>query len=242
MNWNNYRKAVDAINFSPDFQERTVALLRQARCEVQRKETYTMKHKKLWKAAVAAACAALLSVSAFAAVQWLTPAQVADAVQEPKIAAAFAEEGAVPMDETQEMGDYLVRLAGTTSGKGLSVLNPDVDHSHTYAVLVAERKDGAPVDMQDITATSVHPLPLVKGHDPLTEEGLYAGVSTSYFVQDGLAYWLIDMEGLEPYAGETVYLAVYQGVAPNMFQMAEDGTFSFKDDYTEPRALFTLSA
>lgn len=240
MNWENYRHAIDSISFSPDFQERTIALLRRTVCGEQKKEKYAMKHKKVWRAAMAVACAAVLTVSAYAAVQWLTPAQVADIMQEPKIAQAFAGEEAVPMNETQETGDYLIHLAGTTSGKGLSVLNPDVEQSHTYAVLLAERKDGAPIGAEDFNASSFHPLPLVKGHDPLKEDSLFSGTSTFSFVQDGLAYWLVDMENLEQYAGETVYLAVYDGVAPTMFQMAEDGSFSFREDYTKLGALFTL--
>lgn len=241
MNWNNYRKAIDSITFSPDFQERTLVLLRQTRHETQKKEMHTMKHKKIWKAAVAVACTLLLSISAYAAVQWLSPSQVADIMQEPKIAQAFAGEEAAPMNETQETGDYLIHLAGTTSGKGLSVLNPDVEQSHTYAVLLAERKDGAPIGAEDFNAASFHPLPLVKGHDPLKEDGLFSGTSTFSFVQDGIAYWLVDMEDLEQYAGETVYLAVYDGIAPTMFQMAEDGSFSFREDYTKLGALFPLS-
>lgn len=240
MNREQYKAAVDSMSFSPDFQARTKALLFRTARGTKKKEMFGMKHKTFWRAAVAVACVALLSISAVAAVRWLTPAQVADTLQEPKLAEAFSAEEAVPMNETHEMGEYLVRLMGTTTGRGLSVLNPEVDQTHTYAVLAAERKDGAPVDFDQFTAASFHVLPVVKGRDPLEATDLYTGVSVGSFAEGGFAYWLVDMEGLAQYAGQPISLAVYQGIAPTMFQMAEDGTVSFKDGYTEPHALFGL--
>lgn len=238
MNWENYRHAIDSISFSPDFQERTIALLRRTVCGEQKKEKYAMKHKKVWRAAMAVACAAVLTVSAYAAVQWLTPAQVADYVKEPGIAEAFSNEDAVLMDETRDVGEYKVHLLGTVSGQGLSVLNPDAEQSHTYVVLAVERQDGSSVTLDEMTGYQL--LPMVAGQDESTAEELFSQRSVTYFELDGKVYWLWDMETLEKYADRTAYLAFYQGIAPSMFTMAEDGSFSIREDSTEPCALFTL--
>lgn len=239
MNWENYRHAIDSISFSADFQDRTKALLRRTVCGEQKKEKYAMKHKKFWRAAVAAACAAVLTVSAYAAVRWLTPAQVADYLEEPGIAEAFSKEDAVLMDETRDVGEYKVHLLGTASGQGLSVLNPDTERSHTYVVLAVERHDGSPVTMDEMTNYQL--LPMVAGQDDNIAAELFNQRSVTYFELDGMVYWLWDMETLEKYADRTAYLAFYQGIAPSMFTMAEDGSFSVREDYADPCALFTLS-
>ena len=75
MNWNDYKKAVDALHLSDDFQERTQELVRrQAQKE---KERIAMKKKDFVRVMAAAAAVALFTVSAYAASRWLSPAQVA---------------------------------------------------------------------------------------------------------------------------------------------------------------------
>lgn len=74
MNKEAYRAQVDAVSFSPDFQDRTMARLKTLARE---KEKQAMK-KANWRTGfVAAAAAALLIVSAYAAVTLLGPKDVA---------------------------------------------------------------------------------------------------------------------------------------------------------------------
>ena len=62
-----------------------------------------------------AAAVALLAVSVSAAVVWLTPAQVAEELDNPALAAAFEGKDAIVLNETQTAGDYTVTLGGLVS-------------------------------------------------------------------------------------------------------------------------------
>ena len=53
---------------------------------------------------LAAAAVALLAVTVSAAVLWLTPAQVAEELNDPMLAEAFQSEAAVILNETQTVG------------------------------------------------------------------------------------------------------------------------------------------
>ena len=86
MNRRDYRAAFDAVDFSADFEERTLQKLAAVR-QASEKEQIIMPMNRVKKTALLiAAAVALLAVSVSAAVVWLTPAQVADRVEEPLLA------------------------------------------------------------------------------------------------------------------------------------------------------------
>ena len=117
MNRQDYRAAFDAVAFSPDFEERTLQRLAAAR-QASEKEQNKMSMNRMKKTALlAAAAAALLAVTVSAAVAWLTPAQVADRVEEPLLAEAFQGDDAIVLDESMTAGDYQITLAGMVSGE-----------------------------------------------------------------------------------------------------------------------------
>ena len=98
MNREAYRAQVDAVSFSPDFQDRTMARLREL---AQEKEKKTMK-KAHWRTGLmAAAAAAVLVVSAYAAVTLLEPRDVAQRAGNEALAAAFESEAAVTVNESR---------------------------------------------------------------------------------------------------------------------------------------------
>ena len=70
MNRKEYRAQVDAVPFSPDFQSRTLERLGEL---AQEKEKKPMKNRSWKTGLVAAAVAAALSVTAYAAVTLLRP-------------------------------------------------------------------------------------------------------------------------------------------------------------------------
>ena len=121
MNWNDYRKAVDAIPLSADFQERTEELVRRtAKIAELEKECISVKKKGFVKAVTIAAAVALLTVSAYAASRWLSPAQVADLHGDPLLSQAFQSEDAVRLDQSVQTENFCVTLAGLVSGENLS--------------------------------------------------------------------------------------------------------------------------
>ena len=239
MNREEYKAAFDQISFSPDFQARTQALLRDCLRESE-KETQKMNFSKPKKLAVLlAAAVALLAVSVSAAL-FLTPADVAARLEDDPLAAAFQSDDAVALNETAASGDYTFTLLGMVSGEDLSALpaeyNGETVRDRTYAVFTVARTDGTPMTEQPNLSYS----PLVAGYHVSAVNGWTLGATCQSFVEDGVAYYLFDTQNLEMFADHTVYFAIYEGSVPNpaLFPMAEDDTLSLAEGVTG--ALFTL--
>lgn len=204
MNRDQYRAQVDALSFSSDFQDRTMARL------AQEKERKPMKKMNLKAVLLAAAVVAAMSVTAYAAIT-LAPRDVAQRAGNEALAAAFEGEDAITVNETKTVGDYNVTLMGLVSGTGLSRVEslPDsVDQDKTYAVLAYARTDGADIteDVPDLTVS-----PLVEGYAPWRLNAWTLGGGVSSFAQEGVLYYLFECDNVEPFADHTVYLAVYPG-------------------------------
>ena len=204
MNREQYRAQVDALSFSSDFQDRTMARL------AQEKERKPMKKMNLKAVLLAAAVVAAMSVTAYAAIT-LAPRDVAQRAGNEALAAAFEGEDAITVNETKTVGDYNVTLMGLVSGTGLSRVEslPDsVDQDKTYAVLAYARTDGADIteDVPDLTVS-----PLVEGYAPWRLNAWTLGGGVSSFAQEGVLYYLFECDNVDPFADNTVYLAVYPG-------------------------------
>ena len=239
MNRRDYRAAFDAVDFSQDFEERTLRKLEAAR-QASEKEQIIMPMNRVKKTALLiAAAVALLAVSVSAAVVWLTPAQVADRVEEPLLAEAFQSEDAIVLDESVTTGDYQITLAGMVSGEDLSVptdYNGEIINDRTYAVFRVARADGEPLtDYPNLSYS-----PLVDGYHVRCVNAWTLGTTTQQFIEDGVIYCLFDCRNLEMFADHPVRFAIYEGGIPNtdLFSMAEDGTISLRESVVG--ALFTL--
>lgn len=210
MNREQYRAQVDALSFSSDFQDRTMARL------AQEKERKPMKKMNLKAVLLAAAVVAAMSVTAYAAIT-LAPRDVAQRTGNEALAAAFEGEEAITVNETKTVGNYNVTLMGLVNGTGLSRVEslPDsVEQDKTYAVLAYARTDGADIteDVPDLTVS-----PLVEGYAPWQLNAWTLGGGVSSFAQEGVLYYLFECDNVEPFADHTVYLAVYPGthIPPN---------------------------
>ncbi len=234
MNAEDYRRAVDAVAFRPDFVPRTLSLL-----EARRKETVPMKTISRKTALIAAALVALLAVSASAALHFLSPGQVARRVGMDALADLFRSADAVPVEQTRQVGDYQVTLLGLVPGAGLADVADGVEAQKTYAVLACARTDGAPItqDTVDLTVT-----PLVEGYAPWRVNAWYLNGSVDTFVQDGTLYTLLACDTVEPFADHTVYLAVYPGAhsvpSAQRFSFSADGAIAYQPG--QEGALFPL--
>lgn len=244
MNRENYRKAFDELSFSADFQERTAALLQTHARELE-KEKPMRRFKRTKKMAVlVAAAVALLAVSVSAAVLWLSPSQVAEKLSDPLLAQAFDSEDAVILNETVQSGDYTITLGGLVSGKGISRWCADADGSRTYAVAAVARTDGTPLTDENFEILggggTFAISPLVAGYAPQAVNSWTLGGGCSSFLENGVAYYVLDTGDFQMFADHTVYLAVYEGFVPSYdtFSAAEDGTYSIRAGVTG--ALFTL--
>lgn len=242
MNRNDYRKAFDELSFSADFQARTADLLRQRARELE-KERNDMTFGKTKKTSVLiAACIAALAVSVSAAYVWLTPAQVAEEYGQPLLAEAFSGPDAVAVNETVESGDFSITLLGLVSGRNLDTLNPDLEQDHTYSVLALRRLDGTPLTNQNLDFSRYTMTPLAAGCSPAAVNSWTLEAGASGMAKDGVYYFLLDTKSIEMFADRAVYMAFYEGFAPNneTFTVAEDGTIAFAEDFAGVHALFTL--
>lgn len=242
MNREEYRRAFDALSFSPDFQERTAALLQTHARELE-KEKLNMHFKKTRKLAVLiAAAVAVLAVSVSAAVLWLGPADVAERFEDPILAAAFQSGDAVLVNETAQAGDYDITLMGLVSGQGIRKWYDEAEPSRTYAVVSIARADGTALTADDnMLGTGTFMIsPLVAGYSPMAVNSWTLGGSCGSFLENGVAYYLLDTLDIQMFADRTVYLAVFEGFVPsyNEFSVAEDGTYALREGVTG--ALFTL--
>lgn len=243
MNRETYRRAFDDIPFSDDFEKRTIKLL-QDRARNQEKEKTTMtfsKHRKL--AVTLAAAVAALALSVSAAVLWLSPAQVAEEIDDPLLAQAFDGDEALVLNETAQAGEYTVTLGGLVSGTGISNWCGDVEESRTYAVVSVARTDGAPLtgENYDVSASGTFTItPLAEGYPPHAVNVFTLDGSCASFLESGVAYYLLDTQDIQLFADRTVYLAVYQGFVPSYkeFSVAEDGSITMREDVVG--CMFTL--
>ena len=240
-----YRRAFDTIPFSDDFETRTQAMLRCRLQNLEKEESQmTVRKSRKWILAAAVAVAvALLALSVSAAVLWRTPAQVAEEIQDPLLAQAFAGEDAILVNESAQVDMYTVTLGGLVSGAGISDWCSDVEESRTYAVVSVARTDGMPLtkDNYDVTSNGMFTItPLVAGYPPQSVNIFSLDGNRVSFLQDGRAYYVMDTKDIQIFADHTVYMAVYQGFVPSykQFSAAEDETLTMRDDVVG--CMFTL--
>ena len=239
MNRRDYRAAFDAVDFSADFEERTLQRLAAAGQPSEKEQTMMHMTRMKKTALLTAAAVALLAVSVSAAVLWLSPAQVADRAEKPLLAEAFQGDDAILLDESVTAGDYQITLAGMVSGEDLSYpmeYNGEIINDRTYAVLRVARADGEPLtDYPNLSYS-----PLVDGYHVRCVNAWTLGTTTQQFIEDGVIYCLFDCRNLEMFADHPVRFAIYEGGIPNtdLFSMAEDGTISLRESVVG--AMFTL--
>ena len=243
MDRETYKKAIDSLSFSPDFQERTEAMLCRRSWETEKE---TLKMKLVKRPIVIAAIVALLMMSAtgvYAVVLHLSASQVAEKMNQHTLAQAFEDNNAIAVDETVESGDYAITLMGLTSGANLDEWNPDVDVTHTYAVVAVDRLDGTPLDVETFGLIDHTVTPLVSGYAPWMVNNWTLHCSVHGCAVDGTFYYLLDAGELGVFADHTVYLAFYDdGSVPSAekFTIADDGSIAFAEDYQKAHALFIL--
>ena len=265
MNKENFKKAFDDIPFSPDFQERTVELLRQTPIEERRRSN--KRRGRIWKAAVAMALIAVIGTSAVAGSSRLAPAELASRFHSLTVASLFQGETAVIVEESKPMGEYLVTLHAFVTGEPVYYKEDSQiqqNYGKTYIALSIQRKDGG--EMRGNFLYYLRVSPVIDGYEPdwvkdpdLKELNPYlipVNDSTlrgngSAIVEDGVFYYLYACDNLEIFADHTVKLAVYSIAFQNdasislwpgkdIFMKEEDGVVSYRKYFSMSRTMFTL--
>lgn len=241
MNDEKYKASVDRVKFSDNFEQDTINLLIKAAGSAKQKEENRMNPRKIFKVSViAAVMTAILSVSVFAVYTLLTPGQAARHSGDYALAEAFGSEDALLIGDSVQTGEYKITLGGIVSGKGLTDYCEDVLEGKSYAVVSVEYADGRKIAQAGDTGLAF--TPLVSGYKPWQLNAWTLGGGYQSFVYEGVDYYVFECANIEIFADRTVYLAVYEGMAPSseIFAMDGEGAISFKEGFSGAQALFTL--
>ena len=198
----------------------------------------------------AAACAAMLvTVSAGAAVRYLTLDDVIEETWTDKeeLAETFAGENAMLIGETQEAGGYRATLLGIAPGKNL--MDQGIENltvGSMYAVVAIENADGTPLpDTSEYSADTpdFFVSPLIQGLTPWKYNAAWFGGGYSQFTNQGVFYRIMDCDNILMFADRELYLCVsdtmfYDKAAYNYEEIT--GKISRNEDYVGMNVLFDI--
>lgn len=241
MNENRYKAAVDSVKFSENFERDTIAFLRRAAKEKKQKENDQMNRKKPIKVTVlVTALIVILAVTAYALTVFLSPKEVAAQAGDHMLAQAFDSKDAIIINQSVQAGEYTITLGGIVSGKELTDFCEDVQEDKSYIVASVAYTDGREVTQSG--EANITFSPLVSGYKPWQVNAWTLGGGYEAFIYEGVNYYIFECSNLEIFADHTVYLAAYEGDAPDAetFFMNENGEISFTDGFVKPHAMFTL--
>lgn len=216
------------------------------------KENNTMKpvyRKKVSVALIAAALILTMSISAFAAWNFLNARQVAENFGDQTLAHAFDDKNAIEINKSVASGGYNITLHGIVSGEGLSDFGGSAQDLHpdrTYAVVSIAKQDGSKMpDIQDEEYGQVpfFVSPLIKGQKPWQVNIASMNGGYSEDVIDGVMYRLIECDGVEIFADRGLYLCVSTSAFYDIDAFSyneKTGEISVNTDYKGANALFDL--
>ena len=213
--------------------------------------------KKIWKRPAVTVGAigliAISSVSVTAAVKYFRADQVAQETANNKLSKAFKGKDAVEINETQQTGGYAISLLGMVSGKDLSdyesYANGELQSDRTYAVVAIANADGTKMQEKDKDGYNMgytdkfFVSPFVEGYNPNRYNAYSFNGGATYFVKEGVLYWLLETDNMEIFADNTIYLGVTEslGTVGEAYTYQEDkGKIEKNENYSGVNALFTL--
>lgn len=215
------------------------------------KERENMSSRKRMPAAIIATGVLLLSsVTAMAAYHYLSPAQVAEELDDNALNKAFLGDEAVLVNETQEIGGYRVTLLGSAAGKNISdylfIENGMPKGDRIYTVIAIEHTDGTPMpdtDSDEYGSETFYVSHYIHGLDPRQYSLMTMGGAYSEVVNDGIQYRILEMDNIDMFADRGIYVGVTAGVFYDSDAYIYDetsGDISRNPDYIGLNALFEL--
>lgn len=212
----------------------------------------TRKKRRFPAAAVIAAMVMCLgSITVYAALRYLNPVEMAEEMQDFKLAEAFLSGQATVINETQSYGEYSVTLLSIVSGEMLSEYpyykeKESIATDRTYAVVAIENVNG--VSFPNTSEDNYGELrffasPLIGDYNPAVYN--IASMSGSYadMVEDGILYRLLECDDVEIFADHSLYLCVSEGMFYNTEAYNYDkltGKISRNETFEGLNALFIL--
>jgi len=188
----------------------------------------------------------LFSLTAYAIVAILTPADIARELGYDALAEDFQSGSGVVIEESVVSEGYILTLHGLSIGKDLGAFraHTDIDAEQTYTVISIRREDGTPMDLYN-NGFAFNSVALFEGYKPWGLNSIHLGLGGSAFEEDGVLYIIKTCsESLEMFADGTVYYAIWDRELgfPNsdIFKVDENGRIAFADGLDKAHAMFTL--
>lgn len=206
------------------------------------------KGKKKYQAIALAACLSLTfcSITGFAAYRYFTPSQLAEEMDDEKLAKAFAGENAVPVNESQEFGDYKITFLGITKGTDIRDYMVQDDAANQlddrmYVAMAIERRDGTP--MPETGEEPFFASLYVAGLNPNQYNSITMHGGYTEFVRDGILYRMLETNNVEMFADRGIYFGVNSGVFydSQAYHFHEStGEITRNEDFDGINALFSV--
>jgi hypothetical protein len=230
--------------------EPSEALNENIRKQIRERETMKpLRNKKMAVVLAAVIGTMLISATAFAALHFLSPKQVAERFGDQRLAEAFEGENAIEINKSVTSGGYIFTLLGITSGENLSGFQSTVQDLHpdrTYAVISITKQDGSPmpgISEEEYDRNPFIVTPLIKGQKPWQVNIVTMNGGYKECVIDGAMYRMIECDNIEMFADRGVYLYAGPGSFINNKTVDYDektGEISLGSGSKGPCALFDL--
>lgn len=208
--------------------------------DIESEELYMSKKKLIGRTlALAAAVICIIGTTAFAAVHFLSPSEVAKQVGYESLAEIMEDNGGLCDIPAQQSGDYEFQILGITSGANLSNFT-EVNENRSYIVGAISRIDGG--KLADYPGVQMSPL--ISGYEPWRVNIFTLDGGKSEFIDDNdtVDYFVYECDDIEVFADRTVYIAFYEGIAPSsdIFKLNSNGSIEFNEGYIGIKALFEI--
>ncbi|MDE6052769.1 MAG: hypothetical protein K2G55_03205, partial [Lachnospiraceae bacterium] len=195
-------------------------ILRRVKERQDMKNDQVCYRRRIPAAVLVTACILILcSSTALAVYKYLTPAEVATETNDDTLQKAFLGENAILVNETQESGGFRITLLGSVAGKNISDFlstngNGEVEDDRIYTVVAIERADGTPMpdtSSDEYGKEEFYVSHYIRGLNPRIYSLMSMGGGYTEFVKDGIQYRILEMDNIEMFADQGIYVGVSSG-------------------------------
>jgi len=243
----------ELLEYTPAFDRENLANIKARTFEkINQKEQPTMKKSSMRRSfsALAAACLIILltSVTVFAAINLLSPSEIAYEMGDQRLSIALDSDDAIHINKSYVTEGYRFTLLSIVSGHAITdIFNPARRYlDRSYLVVAIEREDGSPmVDFLD-DAPRFYISPYIRGYKPwLVNLHTIGGEGSGQheMIIDGIRYVIVDMESIKAFADHGIYIGINTGWVFNgdAFDFTPDPwEFSANPDFEGVSIVFEL--
>ncbi len=210
----------------------------------------SIKMRSIKRVLIAAACISLVGITAVASVRLLSAQQVAEELEftdqsgetVDHFSKPFTLDSAVDVQQTQSDNGLNITFLGFAHGEGIDNADLNADPNKTYVVIAVENADGTAITQEFFEQGMMVVSPFIKGYNPGLHNAFTLGANGSGTLIDGVMYQLMEVDNIEYFANETLYLGVSDCIPNNNVFMLNgtSGEITANTNYEGLSVLFDL--